>query len=54
MLGDREVSARAPTLIDDGVPGCALSRLRHDEVGWIVAAIASTKHLLSLEEAFPD
>lgn len=45
LLGDEEVRARAPALIDDGVPACAVTTLRRTGDGWEVAAIATTDHL---------
>lgn len=54
VLGDRDLSHRAPTLVDEGVPSCGLTRMIRDTVGWTVPAIASITHLEQLEQTFPD
>jgi broad specificity phosphatase PhoE len=48
LLGDDELRARAPALIDDGVPSCAITTLHGTDDGWTVASIAATDHQLSL------
>jgi broad specificity phosphatase PhoE len=45
LLGDDELRARAPALIDDGVPSCAITTLHGTNDGWTVASIAATHHL---------
>ena len=45
LLGDDELRARAPPLIDDGVPSCALTTVQRTADGWAVVAIAATDHL---------
>jgi broad specificity phosphatase PhoE len=45
LLGDDEVRARAPALIDDGVPSCAVTTLVRTRDGWVAVAIAATDHL---------
>jgi len=45
LLGDDELHARAPGLIDEGVPCCAITTLSCHERAWIVESIASTDHL---------
>jgi broad specificity phosphatase PhoE len=45
LLGDDELRARAPALIDDGVPSCAITTLHGTDDGWTVASIAATHHL---------
>lgn len=45
LLGDEELLARAPGLLDDGVPCCAITTLRRDAEQWSVDSIAETIHL---------
>ena len=45
LLGDDELRARAPSLLDDGVPCCALTTLESTGGGWRVASVAVTDHL---------
>ena len=45
ILGDDALTIAAPTLIDDGVPSCAITRLEQTASGWSVAAVPSTSHL---------
>lgn len=45
LLGDDALHTRAPELIDDGVPCCAITRLSATDDGWTVTAIADTRHL---------
>lgn len=45
LLGDEELIARAPRLIDDGVPCCAITTLRDDINGWTVESLPLTRHL---------
>ena len=45
LLGDRQLGRRAPTLIDSGVPACALTTLQRIGEGWTVRSIAATDHL---------
>ncbi len=42
LLGDAAVERLAPGCIDDGIPSCALTRLRHDGGRWIVDSLAET------------
>jgi broad specificity phosphatase PhoE len=44
-LGDDVVRSRAPGLIDDGVPNCAITTFEMTDDGWTVASIAATDHL---------
>jgi probable phosphoglycerate mutase len=44
LLGDDELLARAPTLIDNGVPSGAVTTLRRDANQWSVKSIADTDH----------
>ncbi len=48
LMGDDQLSAMAPTLMDEGVPCGALTTLTHEANGWSVVTIASTVHLLHL------
>lgn len=45
LLGDEQLRSRAPTLIDDGLPPCALTTLEQADEGWVVRSIATTDHL---------
>ena len=45
LLGHEQLMSRAPTLIDDGVPPCALTTLEKTDEGWVVRSIAVTDHL---------
>ncbi|MET0902849.1 MAG: histidine phosphatase family protein [Acidimicrobiales bacterium] len=45
LLGDAELRARAPRLIDDGVPCCAITTLSRHDNAWSVGSIAATEHL---------
>ena len=44
LLGDERVRAQRPSLIDDGVPSCAVTTFRQEAVGWSVV-LPSTAHL---------
>ena len=46
VLGDETLLAHHPTLIDDGVPPCAITIFHHREGGWVVE-LPSTQHLLA-------
>jgi broad specificity phosphatase PhoE len=50
LLGDAELGAAAPTLIDDGIPSCALTRLVSIEGRWDVPIVAATNHLDPAED----
>jgi broad specificity phosphatase PhoE len=45
LLGDDELRARAPRLLDDGVPPCAITDLEWRDDGWSARTIATTRHL---------
>lgn len=45
LIGDGAVTVAAPTLIDDGVPNCAITRFEHRHCRWHVDQIACTHHL---------
>lgn len=45
LLSDEEVERRSPGLIDNGMPGGGITRLRRAGSGWLVLAIAETEHL---------
>ena len=45
LLGDGELSARAPRLRDQGVPCCAITTLQFGNGVWSVPSIAVTGHL---------
>lgn len=45
ILGDDALTLAAPTLIDDGVPSAAITRLERVTDGWVVSATPSTSHL---------
>jgi broad specificity phosphatase PhoE len=45
LLGDDELCTKAPGLIDDGVPSCAITTLHASRDGWAVASIAVADHL---------
>ena len=45
ILGDDALTLAAPTLIDDGVPSAAITRLERVANRWAVAATPSTDHL---------
>jgi len=45
VLGDDELSARSPTLVDHGVPSCAVTTFARDGGRWSVPSIAVTHHL---------
>jgi broad specificity phosphatase PhoE len=45
LLGDEELRARDETLLDDGVPSCAITTLTNAGREWTVVQIASTAHL---------
>lgn len=45
LLGDETLVAKAPSLLADGVPCCALTTLRHAGTAWQVERIASDVHL---------
>jgi broad specificity phosphatase PhoE len=51
LLGDDALQTRAPRLIDDGVPCCAITTLSATDDGWAVTAIADTQHL---DDTFRD
>ena len=42
LIGDAEVNRRAPTLIAEGVPNCAMTRLQGTRGEWRVDDIASS------------
>jgi len=54
LLGDRQLGCKAPTLIDSGVPACALTTLQRIGAGWTVRSIAATDHLSRRSHAQPD
>lgn len=59
LLGDDQLRARAPTVLDQGIPCCAITTLQHDAGHWSVGSIAVTDHLansgrLDLESALAD
>lgn len=54
LIGDAGLTEAAPTLIDDGVPFCAVTRLEHREGRWRPQQIASTAHLDLDREADHD
>jgi len=45
LVGDESLLMSAPTLIDEGVPGGAITALRHLPDGWDVDSLPSTSHL---------
>ncbi len=45
VLGDDVVEARWPTLVGDGVPPCALTRLSLTSDGFVVDSVADVSHL---------
>jgi broad specificity phosphatase PhoE len=45
LIGDDQLRARNPELIESGVPSAALTTLTRDKHGWEVIDIASTDHL---------
>ena len=45
VLGDDELSARSPTLVDRGIPSCAVTTFARDGGRWSVPSIAVTHHL---------
>jgi broad specificity phosphatase PhoE len=45
LLGDDALRTKAPALIDDGVPSCAITTLQASNEGWAVASIAVVDHL---------
>ena len=45
ILGDDALTLAAPTLIDDGVPSAAITRLERSDAGWSVVALPSAAHL---------
>lgn len=53
LLGDQQLERRAPTLIDSGVPACALTTLQRSGAGWTVRSIATTDHLSRRSHAGP-
>jgi broad specificity phosphatase PhoE len=54
LLGDDELCAKAPALIDDGVPSCAITTLHASRDGWAVASIAVADHLDDERATRPD
>jgi broad specificity phosphatase PhoE len=45
LVGDDRLRELDPTLIDEGVPACGLTRLRSGSGGWTVEAVGWTGHL---------
>lgn len=45
LLGDDQLLVHAPTLIDEGVPSCAITTLQQKESTWTVESVAATVHL---------
>jgi broad specificity phosphatase PhoE len=45
LVGDDRLRRIDPTLVDEGVPACGLTRLRHGPGGWTVEAVGWTGHL---------
>ena len=45
LVGDSTLRALAPTLVDDGMPNCAITTLETAGGGWALASIADTDHL---------
>lgn len=45
LLGDDELRARAPRLLDHGVPPCAITELVLEAEDWTARAIATVDHL---------
>jgi broad specificity phosphatase PhoE len=45
LLGDGPLRDRAPALVEDGVPSCALTTLVRVGDGWAVEDVAATAHL---------
>jgi broad specificity phosphatase PhoE len=45
LVGDDDLRARAPGLVDGGVPSCAITSLHATPAGWAVTSIAVTDHL---------
>jgi broad specificity phosphatase PhoE len=45
LLGDERLMNDAPTIIEEGVPSCALTALHHDGGRWIVDHLPTDAHL---------
>lgn len=45
LFGDEHLRTLAPGLLDEGVPACAITRLRRGDGGYELAALASVAHL---------
>lgn len=45
LLGDDELLARAPAILDDGIPCCAITTLQLNRDGWSAESIAVADHL---------
>ena len=50
LVGDEALQAQAPTLIDGGVPNCAITILMATGPRWSVESIATTDHLCGVIE----
>ena len=49
LLGDDELRRKAPALIDDGVPSCAITTLQADDERWAVVSIAVVDHMQDVQ-----
>jgi broad specificity phosphatase PhoE len=53
LLGDESLLAQRPSLIDEGVPCCAITTLRREHDGWDVG-LPSTAHLAEVIDHRPS